>query len=261
VPVVGALHLVPVKGMAALPVDRVEVGPHGILGDRAFSVVDGARGLHTGRRQGVLLGVRPELSMDGGELALALPSGEVVRGPVVLGPRREAVSYDKRFTGRRVEGPFGPALEALVGRPAELIRHDADLAGWDEEAVTLVTAASLHELAGALDRDAVDRRRFRMGIEVAGAPGPRAEDGWIGGEVAVGGAVLEVVARCERCVVTTRHPDTGVVDLPTLRALASLRGRHDVCLGVLCRVVTPGPVAVGDPVSASGSGRGASGAA
>jgi uncharacterized protein YcbX len=261
VPVVGALHLVPVKGMAALPVDRVEVGLHGILGDRSFSVVDGGGGLHTGRRQGVLLGVRPELSSDGEELTLALPSGEVVRGPVVLGPRREAVSYDKRFSGRRVEGPFGPALEALVGRPAELIRHDADLAGWDEEAVTLVTAASLHELAGTLDRDAVDRRRFRMGIEVAGAPGPRAEDGWIGGEVAVGGAVLEVVARCERCVVTTRHPDTGVVDLPTLRALASLRGRHDVCLGVLCRVVTPGPVAVGDAVSASGSGRGASGAA
>lgn len=260
-PVVGALHLVPVKGMAALPVDRVEVGPHGILGDRAFSVVDREGGLHTGRRQGVLLGVRPELSADGRELALALPSGEVVRSPVVLGPRREAVSYDKRFSGRRVEGPFGPALEALIGRPAELIRHDADLAGWDEEAVTLVTAASLHELAGALDRDAVDHRRFRMGIEVAGAPGPRAEDGWIGGQVSVGGAVLEVVARCERCVITTRHPDTGVADLPTLRALASLRGRHDVCLGVLCRVVTPGPVALGDPVRASGSGRGASGAA
>ena len=84
-----------------------------------------------------------------------------------------------------------------------------------------MTAASLHELAGTLDRDAVDRRRFRMGIEVAGAPAARAEDGWIGGEVAVGGAVLEVVARCERCVVTTRHPDTGVVDLPTLRALAT----------------------------------------
>jgi uncharacterized protein YcbX len=100
-----------------------------------------------------------------------------------------------------------------------------------------------------------------MAIEIAGAPAPRAEDGWVGAEVAVGGAVLGVVARCERCVVTTRHPDTGVVDLPTLRALAGLRGRDDVCLGVLCRVVTPGPVAVGDPVRASTSGRGASGAA
>jgi uncharacterized protein YcbX len=261
VAVVGALHLVPVKGMAALPVDRVVVGPHGFAGDRAFSVVDGEGGLHTGRRQGVLLGVRPEVSADGAELALALPSGEVVRGPVALGPRREAVSYDKRFTGRRVEGPFGPALEALIGRPAELVRHDADLAGWDEEAVSLVTDASLGELAAHLGQDGVDPRRFRMGIEVHGAPGPRAEDGWVGRELVVGGAVLEVVARCERCVVTTRHPDTGRVDLPTLRGLAGLRGRDDVCLGVLGRVVTPGPVAVGDPVSPSARDRGASGAA
>jgi uncharacterized protein YcbX len=264
VAVVGALHLVPVKGMAALPVDRVDVGPHGFTGDRAFSVVDGQGGLHTGRRQGALLGVRPEVSADGAGLALALPSGEVVRGPVVLGPRREAVSYDRRFTGRRVEGPFGPALAALIGRPAELIRHDPGLPGWDEEAVSLVTTASLDELAAHLDRDAVDPRRFRMGIEVGGAPGPRAEDGWVGGEVAVGGAVLEVVARCERCVVTTRRPggpEPGAVDLPVLRGLAGLRGRDDVCLGVLCRVVRPGPVAVGDPVSASGRGRGASGAA
>ena len=123
-----------------------------------------------------------------------------------------------------------------------------------------MTASSLAELAAQLGRDAVDRRRFRMGIEVDGASA-RAADGWLGGEVAVGGAVLEVVARCERCVVTTRHPETGVVDLSTLRALADLRGRDDVCLGVLCRVVTPGPVAVGDPVRPSASARGASGAA
>jgi uncharacterized protein YcbX len=261
VAVVAALQLVPVKGLAALAVDRVDVGRRGFAGDRAFSVVDGAGGLHTGRRQGALLGVRPEVSADGAELALTLPSGEVLRGPVVLGPRREAVSYDKRFGGRRVEGPFGPALEALIDRPAELIRHDADLSGWDEEAVSLVTGASLDELAAHLGRDAVDRRRFRMNIEVDGAPGPRAEDGWVGREVAVGGAVLEVVARCERCVVTTRHPDTGTVDLPALRGLAGLRGRDDVCLGVLCRVVSPGPVAVGDPVSPSARDRGASGAA
>src|SRR3954447_21533877 len=148
--------------MAALPVDRVEVGPHGFAGDRVFSVVDGEGGLHTGRRQGALLGVRPEVSADGAELGLTLPTGEVVRGPVALGPRREAVSYDKRFTGRRVEGPFGPALEALIGRPAELVRHDADLAGWDEEAVSLVTDASLGELAAHLGQDGVDPRRFRM---------------------------------------------------------------------------------------------------
>lgn len=261
-PVVDALHVVPVKGMAALAADRVEVGLRGIAGDRVFSVLDGAGGLHTSRRRGALPAVRPALSAGGEELALAFPSGEVARGPVVLGARRDGTWRGKRFAGRRVEGPFGAALARHLGRPAELVRHDDDLDGWDDAPVTLMTAPSLTELARQLGREAVDRRRFRMGIEVAGAAlSPRAEDGWVGGEVAVGGAVLEVVARCGRCVVATRHPDTGAVDLPTLKGLAGLRGPDDACLGVLCRVVVPGVVAVGDDVRPSAASRGASGAA
>ena len=258
--VVGALHLVPVKGLAALAVDRVEVGPHGIVGDRGFSIVDGEGGLHTGRRQGALLGVRPALSADGTELALAFPSGEVVRGPVALGPRREAVSYDTRYAGRRVEGPFGPALEALVGRPAELIRHDA-VEGPEEEAVSLVTASSLAELAAQLGRDAVDRRRFRMGIEVDGAS--RARRGRLDRRARWPSAGRSWRSSPAASAASSRRvtPRRASSTCSTLRALADLRGRDDVCLGVLCRVVTPGPVAVGDPVRPSASARGASGAA
>jgi len=38
------------------------------------------------------------------------------------------------------------------------------------------------------------------------------------------------------------------VDFPALRHLARLRGKHEVCMGVLCEVARPGAVAVGDRV-------------
>jgi uncharacterized protein len=52
-----------------------------------------------------------------------------------------------------------------------------------------------------------------------------------------------------RCAVTTRDPDTGRRDVPTLKALAQLRGKRDVTFGVWCDVVAPGRIRRGDAVT------------
>jgi MOSC domain-containing protein len=241
------LQVAPVKGMALTSVDRLALTHRGVEGDRAFSVHDGAGGVLTARRAGALLGVRPAWDPETGTLELVLPGGEVVRDAVRLGDRAEGVEFGRTLRGRVVEGPFGPALTRLLGRRAVLVRHDDDVMGCDEAPVTLVSRPSLDELARHAGRDAVDPRRFRMTVEIDGTAA-REEDGWVGGEVAVGDATLRVLARTERCVITTRHPDTGDVDLPVLKVLAGYRGKDDVCMGVLCDVVRPGAVAVGDAV-------------
>src|SRR4051794_10185958 len=158
------LHRAPVKGMAVLAAQRVTIVERGVDGDRVFSVLDGDGGVLTGRRAGPLLGVRPQWDADAGTLALALPGGRVVRGPVQLGDRAQGVAYGKAFRGRVVEGPFGAALAELLGRRALLVAHDDDVTGWDEEPVTLVGRAALQELARQAGVDAVDRRRFRMNV-------------------------------------------------------------------------------------------------
>jgi uncharacterized protein YcbX len=71
----------------------------------------------------------------------------------------------------------------------------------------------------------------------------------IGRELAAGDAVLRVTEPVPRCVVTTRHPDSGRRDAPTLKRLAELRGKRDVTFGVWCEVVAPGRVRVGDQVA------------
>jgi uncharacterized protein YcbX len=240
------LQVVPVKGTAIVDVDRATIGPRGFVGDRRFSILDGKGGLLTARNSGRLLSVRAAVDDDAGTLTLAFPGGEEVTAPVALGEPAAGEYFGER-RGRLVEGPFTAALERYLERPARLLAHDEATDGYDEDAVSVVSRASLRELARQAGRDAVDARRFRMSVEVDG-PGAHEEDGWIGREVALGGAVVEVMAACERCVITTRDPDSGEVDFNALRVLAGYRGKDKVHMGVLCRVVRPGEVRTGDAV-------------
>jgi len=118
-------------------------------------------------------------------------------------------------------------------------------------AATLISRASLERLAEQLGEDEVDGRRFRMTFEIDGVE-PHAEDGWIDREVRVGGATVRIGGNVGRCALTTRNPETGVVDLKTLHALGEYRDEvptsEPLPFGVHASVVTPGRVAVGDAV-------------
>jgi uncharacterized protein YcbX len=56
-----------------------------------------------------------------------------------------------------------------------------------------------------------------------------------------------------RCLVTSRDPETGVIDLPTLDALGWYRTHLDttepLAFGVYGRVEQPGTIRVGDAVT------------
>jgi uncharacterized protein YcbX len=90
-----------------------------------------------------------------------------------------------------------------------------------------------------------------MSIEIDGA-GPFAEDDWIGAQIQVGEATIRPRGHVGRCIVTSRDPDTGVVDVPTLDLLRDLRGAaattEPLALGVWGEVLVPGEVRVGDAV-------------
>jgi hypothetical protein len=93
-----------------------------------------------------------------------------------------------------------------------------------------------------------------MLIELEGAAAHE-EDSWIGGSVAIGGAVIEVTKPDARCAITTQDPDTGERNLDTLRTLIRYRGfragdpERKIDFGVLGEVLRPGRVSVGDEVT------------
>ncbi len=87
---------------------------------------------------------------------------------------------------------------------------------------SLVSEASLARLAEIAGEDALDPRRFRMLIEVDGLA-PHEEDGWVGRTFRIGDAAVRFRGHVGRCLITSRDPDTGVVDLPTLDLLGEYR--------------------------------------
>jgi uncharacterized protein YcbX len=247
-PVVAALRLAPVKGLRLVDVEALDVRASGAAGDRAFHVREADGTIASTTRNPRLLQVVPAWDRQRDELSLAFPDGTRVAGPVERGAAVTTAFWDRRpVTGRIVEGLFGAAISEHAGRPLALVVHDDHESGGDVQPMSLMSSASLRALGPALGGE-VDGRRFRMTITIDGAPAWE-EHGWVGRDVGVGDAVLRVDSLCERCVVTTRDPESGRTDAPVLRALADLRGRDDVTFGLWCDVVTPGPVRVGDPVA------------
>ncbi len=105
--------------------------------------------------------------------------------------------------------------------------------------VNLTTVAAFERAAGV----EIDRRRFRANLYVEDLE-PEEELRWLGRRIRAGDAELEVVSRCERCVVITRDPDTTLASPELLRVLTET---SDTSMGVYCRVTQSGMVATGDP--------------
>lgn len=251
---VARLSVTPVKGMALQHPDAVELTDSGAVGDRDLFVVDAQDRLLSLHRTGAFAALVPGWDPGAGRLSITAYGGEEWAGEVERGAAVRADFYGSHaVAGHVVEGPWTAGLSALAGQPVRLVLAAEPGAGSDEHPVTLLGDASIEELARQAGVDAVDPRRFRMLVAVAGAP-PHAEDGWGGRELAVGDALLRVGGPVPRCAAVTRHPDRGDRDLPVVRLLKAYRGLapnefgSGVNLGVYAEVLRPGTVRVGDPV-------------
>jgi uncharacterized protein YcbX len=247
----------PVKATRLHVVDHVELGPDGLLENRRFYVIDDRHRMINSKLAGELQTVIADYSHDDRTLKLTLADGRIVEDQVRLGDQVEVRFFSMQRVGRLVEGPWSEALSAVAGRPLRLVEPSSPGGGVDrgaEGAVSLISRASLARLAEVGDIESVDSRRFRMMIEIDGV-GAHAEDRWVNnGSVRIGGAVVAFGGHVGRCLITSRDPDTGVVDLPTLDLLGSYRGELEstepLPFGVWGRVVEPGTVRVGDEVTA-----------
>src|SRR4051812_34951974 len=209
------ISFTPVKGLRLQHLDSAQLTEDGIPGDRAFFWVDEDGRMVSATRLGPLVAVEPAYDPAAGTLALRFPDGSDVAGAVELNGFEPVGFYDETLRAQPVGGPFSAALSEHCGRPLRLFASPADRPGVDRGrtgATTLLSLASLERLrveAGA--SSAPDRRRFRMTFGVDGVDAHE-EDAWVGRRVSVGEAVLEVGGHVGRCALTTRQPETGVVD-------------------------------------------------
>ncbi|MBV9607879.1 MAG: MOSC domain-containing protein [Solirubrobacterales bacterium] len=250
------LAFTPVKATRLHVVDRIELGPEGVRENRRFYVIDARDRMVNSKRIGALQTVVAAYSDGERTLSLTFPDGRVVEGTVQLGQPVRTQFFSQSADGRLVEGPWSEALTEAIGEPLRLVEAERPGGGVDrgaDGAVSLISRASLARLAEAGEVDALDSRRFRMLIEIDGVDA-HAEDAWVDdGSVRIGGAVVALSGHVGRCLITSRDPDTGVVDVPTLDILGGYRGKlgltEPLPFGVWGRVLEPGTVRIGDEVS------------
>ena len=196
----------PVKSLRGEALDEAVLTSDGIVGDRIVHVRRGAGPL-TGRTRHALLTIPATTGSDGEPMVAGYPWRSVEAGKVIA----EAA---------------GPAAELAAYRGPE--RFDI---------ANLLVATD-----GAVDHFGYDVGRLRPNILLSGVRGLD-EFTWPGRAIRIGAALIGVVQRRGRCVVTTIDPDTGNQNLDVLRRI---RHEFDGRLALDCWVITPGLIRLGD---------------
>lgn len=248
------LACTPVKGLRLQRRSEVVLDHSGMRDDRRFYLVDQRSRMVNGKQLGALSAVVANYEHERRRLSLTFPTGVVVTGEVVAGARIDVRFFSRPSLGRLVVGPWSEALSEHVGQPVRLVETvKPGRAGVDRGragGVSLLSRASLAALAEAAG-EAVDARRFRMLVQIDGIAAHE-EDDWVGRRVRVGAVLVGVHGHVGRCLVVTRHPETGRVDLPALDVLRGYRSHlattEPLAFGVYGEVLEPGVVRVGDPV-------------
>jgi uncharacterized protein YcbX len=248
------ISIAPVKGLALQQVSEVELGANGVTGNRRLHLVAADGRLVNGKSAMRLSLVASRLDCAARTLALEFPGGKVVSGALELGEPFETVFYGRPAGGRIVVGPWAAALSAFSEIELRLIMSNQVGAASDRgpgAGVSLISSASIADLARAGGVEKLDPGRFRMLFEIDGV-GAYTEETWIDRDVRIGDAVVHPLGNIGRCVVTTCDPATGERDFDTLGVLASYRRGVETTeplpLGVVGGVVQTGRVRVGDPV-------------
>jgi uncharacterized protein len=250
--VVTRISIAPVKGLALIHPDEVQLDRDGVLENRRFYVVDDAGRRYGQIRNGRLVQIRAAYDPEREHLALTFRDGTTAEGAVALADEVTTDFYGRPVTGRLVVGPWNAALSSWAGRPLRLVQPAPGQAvDRARGAVSLISEVSLRELArnGTQD-EPVDGRRFRMLFQVDGLDA-HAEDTWLRRHVRIGEALIRLRGLVGRCAITTQNPDTGVPDFNTLRVLNEYRGltaKRELPFGVYGDVLEPGRVSVGDLV-------------
>jgi uncharacterized protein YcbX len=267
----------PVKSMQGEEVQTAQVRDHGLLGDRAYALLDRADGkvatAKNPRKWPNLFAFRAtfiEPSSSGVEVPpvrMTLPDGTSVTSAQrechqVLSQalNREvtlAATERGQVAGVPASGPaswtanaeeYWPDMEGLDHR--DTVTDFALPPGtfFDCATVHLLTTATLNQLRDGYPHGRFEVQRFRPNIVVDPMRGAQGfvEDAWIGHTLALGDEVrLSITGPCGRCVMTTLAQGALPQDREILRTVVH---HHQGQVGVYAAVVRGGTIRCGDRV-------------
>jgi uncharacterized protein len=226
---VAELWRYPVKSLLGEQLQELQVEERGVVGDRLYAVTDRHGKLGSGkttRRFRRLDGMFDLSARDGG------------KRPIVTLPDGRELSVGDAELDAFLSERYRDELRVL---------HEDGVPHHDAAPLHLLTTSSLRWLENSLPASRIDVRRFRPNVLLDAVGAALLEDAWVGRRFALGSAVVRVVERTERCVMTTNAQSELPKDPAVLRAVTEL---NDVCLGIYASVEREGRVRVGDALRA-----------
>ncbi len=257
----------PVKSMLGEELSATEVTQHGLLGDRAYALIDDAdRKAATAknpRKWPTLFGFRaafiepPRPGANVPPVRITLPDGTSATtqqrdlNQVLSNALNRTVTLN---AARREDATpmnaeeYWPDIEGLDFRDTVTDFTLPQGTFFDCATVHLLTTATLDRLHQLYPQGRFEVPRFRPNIVVATASREPdfIENGWNGHTVAIGDSVrLSVTGPCGRCVMTTLAQG----DLPRDPGILRTAAQHNkVSVGVYARVERGGTIHRGDAV-------------
>ena len=257
----------PVKSMMGEELNAAEVTERGLLGDRAYALIDGSDGkaatAKNPRKWPRLFDFRASFTEPVRPGAMAPPVRiELPDGTTVTSDRGDcnkilsnALTREVTVRAARSEAvdaeEYWPDMEGLDHRDTVTDFTLPEGTFFDVAMVHLLTTATLDRLRELYPQGRFEARRFRPNIVVQLASGEKdfAENAWVGRALTIGAAVrVNITGPCGRCVMTTLAQG----DLPKDTGILRTAARHNkVNVGVYAAVARGGTIRRGDPVRLS----------
>jgi uncharacterized protein YcbX len=255
----------PVKSMLGEELNATEVAKRGLLGDRAYALVDSADGkvasAKNPRKWPQLFDCRaalvdiPVAGVKAPPVRITLPDGDIVNSEQpglnqifskML--KREVKLTELPDVRTATAEEYWPDIEGLDHRDTVTDFPLPEGTFFDCALVHLLTTATLDRLRELYPQGRFEVRRFRPNIVVDTAYGEKdfVENAWIGQVLAIGDSVrLRVTGPCPRCVMTTLPQG----DLPQDTGILRTAARHNRAnVGIYASVLEAGTVRRGDSV-------------
>jgi len=254
----------PVKSMMGEELNASEITQRGLLGDRAYALVDSSDGkvatAKNPRKWPRLFDfhatfIEPaHVAAKMPPVRIALPDGTTVTSDqgdlnqILSKALNRQVTLGAAQRGAVQAEEYWPDMEGLDHRETVTEFTLPEGMFFDCATVHLLTTATLDRLRELYPQGRFEVRRFRPNIVVAPASGQNnfVENDWIGRTLAIGDEVrLNITGPCSRCVMTTLPQG----DLPKDPGILRTAAQHNkVNVGVYAAVLRGGTARRGDLV-------------
>jgi len=261
---IGSLWRYPVKSMMGEELRSTEMTQGGVLGDRAYALVDTETGKVVSAKNPnkwpnmfsfhASYLAPPQTGNDLPPVQITLPDGTLTDsnqadvGSIISNALGRSVRLESRVPQTPNLEEYWPDIEELDNRDVVTDEKMPEGTFFDLALIHLLTTSTVDKLRRLYPQGRFEVRRFRPNIVVnTHSEKPDfVENHWVGKTLAIGDNVLlKVTEPCPRCVMTTLSQADLPQDTGILRTAVQNNSGH---VGIYANIVQAGAIRCGDEI-------------